>query len=188
MLCESRVPCPLIMWFFCLPSVIDYTGLAGRRVAQLLLSQHGRPFATAGMIASHLMPVSFCPFLPIPDTLDEYFEYDAEEFLVSLALLITEGRTPECSVKGRAESFHCPPAQSRHPGATQHECSDKLAQVSSGGFLHLRCGPGERCGRASHSLAAQWGAAPPHLPWAAWPCGYALISCAMESRFNSSTL
>ena len=27
------------------------------------------------------------------DTLDEYFEYEAEEFLVSLALLITEGRT-----------------------------------------------------------------------------------------------
>ncbi|XP_013365729.1 PREDICTED: protein FAM214A [Chinchilla lanigera] len=65
---------------------------------------------------------------PERDTLDEYFEYDAEEFLVSLALLITEGRTPECSVKGRTESFHCPPAQSRHPVATRHECSDKLAQ------------------------------------------------------------
>ncbi|XP_073733123.1 atos homolog protein A isoform X1 [Callorhinus ursinus] len=62
------------------------------------------------------------------DTLDEYFEYDAEEFLVSLALLITEGRTPECSVKGRAESFHCPPAQSCYPVTTKHECSDKLAQ------------------------------------------------------------
>ncbi|XP_052043751.1 atos homolog protein A isoform X2 [Apodemus sylvaticus] len=62
------------------------------------------------------------------DALDEYFEYDAEEFLVSLALLITEGRTPECSVKGRAESFHCPPAQSRFPGPARHECSDKLAQ------------------------------------------------------------
>lgn len=62
------------------------------------------------------------------DALDEYFEYDAEEFLVSLALLITEGRTPECSVKGRAESFHCPPAQSRFPGTARHECSDKLAQ------------------------------------------------------------
>ncbi|XP_063104982.1 atos homolog protein A isoform X2 [Cavia porcellus] len=69
-----------------------------------------------------------CQHTQLEDTLDEYFEYDAEEFLVSLALLITEGRTPECSVKGRAESFHCPPAQSRHPGATQHECSDKLAQ------------------------------------------------------------
>lgn len=65
---------------------------------------------------------------PDRDALDEYFEYDAEEFLVSLALLITEGRTPECSVKGRAESFHCPPAQSRFPGAARHECSDKLAQ------------------------------------------------------------
>ncbi|XP_004396640.1 PREDICTED: protein FAM214A [Odobenus rosmarus divergens] len=65
---------------------------------------------------------------PDRDTLDEYFEYDAEEFLVSLALLITEGRTPECSVKGRAESFHCPPAQSCYPVTTKHECSDKLAQ------------------------------------------------------------
>ncbi|EHB15060.1 hypothetical protein GW7_11392 [Heterocephalus glaber] len=37
---------------------------------------------------------------PEQDALDEYFEYDSEEFLVSLALLITEGRTPECSVKG----------------------------------------------------------------------------------------
>uniref|UniRef100_A0A8D2B8I7 Atos homolog protein A n=1 Tax=Sciurus vulgaris TaxID=55149 RepID=A0A8D2B8I7_SCIVU len=62
------------------------------------------------------------------DSLDEYFEYDAEEFLVSLALLITEGRTPECSVKGRTESFHCPPAQSCYPVTTKHECSDKLAQ------------------------------------------------------------
>ncbi|KAL2790552.1 protein FAM214A isoform 2 [Daubentonia madagascariensis] len=62
------------------------------------------------------------------DTLDEYFEYDAEEFLVSLALLITEGRTPECSIKGRTESFHCPPAQSCYPVTTKHECSDKLAQ------------------------------------------------------------
>ncbi|XP_070234022.1 atos homolog protein A isoform X5 [Bos mutus] len=65
---------------------------------------------------------------PDRDTLDEYFEYDAEEFLVSLALLITEGRTPECSVKGRTESFHCPPAQSCYPITTKHECSDKLAQ------------------------------------------------------------
>ncbi|KAM6201382.1 atos homolog protein A [Rhynchocyon petersi] len=62
------------------------------------------------------------------DTLDEYFEYDAEEFLVSLALLITEGRTPECSVKGRVESFHCPPAQSCYPVTTKHECNDRLAQ------------------------------------------------------------
>ncbi|KAF3830544.1 hypothetical protein GH733_004363, partial [Mirounga leonina] len=48
--------------------------------------------------------------------------------MVSLALLITEGRTPECSVKGRTESFHCPPAQSCYPVTTKHECSDKLAQ------------------------------------------------------------
>ncbi|XP_026978860.1 atos homolog protein A isoform X4 [Sagmatias obliquidens] len=64
----------------------------------------------------------------VSDSLDEYFEYDAEEFLVSLALLITEGRTPECSVKGRTESFHCPPAQSCYPVTSKHECSDKLAQ------------------------------------------------------------
>ncbi|NXC70542.1 F214A protein, partial [Anhinga anhinga] len=62
------------------------------------------------------------------DTLDEYFEYEAEEFLVSLALLITEGRTPEYSIKGRTEGFHCPPAQSSQPRTTKHECSDKLAQ------------------------------------------------------------
>ncbi|XP_006018013.1 protein FAM214A isoform X1 [Alligator sinensis] len=62
------------------------------------------------------------------DALDEYFEYEAEEFLVSLALLITEGRTPEHSVKGRTEGFHCPPAQSSQPLTTKHECSDKLAQ------------------------------------------------------------
>ncbi|NXL95834.1 F214A protein, partial [Alectura lathami] len=64
----------------------------------------------------------------ITDTLDEYFEYEAEEFLVSLALLITEGRTPEYSIKGRTEGFHCPPAQSSQPPATKHECSDRLAQ------------------------------------------------------------
>ncbi|PKK27770.1 family with sequence similarity 214, member A [Columba livia] len=62
------------------------------------------------------------------DTLDEYFEYEAEEFLVSLALLITEGRTPERSVKGRTEGLHCPPAQSAQPPAAKHECSDELAQ------------------------------------------------------------
>ncbi|KGL80493.1 Protein FAM214A [Tinamus guttatus] len=62
------------------------------------------------------------------DTLDEYFEYEAEEFLVSLALLITEGRTPEHSIKGRTEGFHCPPAQSSQPPTSKHECSDKLAQ------------------------------------------------------------
>uniref|UniRef100_A0A6I8NYF7 Atos homolog protein A n=1 Tax=Ornithorhynchus anatinus TaxID=9258 RepID=A0A6I8NYF7_ORNAN len=65
---------------------------------------------------------------PERDTLDEYFEYDAEEFLVSLALLITEGRTPEYSVKGRTEGYHCPPSQSSQPLTAKHECSDKLAQ------------------------------------------------------------
>ncbi|KAK3570832.1 hypothetical protein QTP86_028014, partial [Hemibagrus guttatus] len=59
---------------------------------------------------------------------EEFFEYDAEEFLVSLTLLITEGRTPECSVKGRTEGLHCPPAQSGGPVLTKHECSDKLPQ------------------------------------------------------------
>ncbi|KAM3828101.1 atos homolog protein A isoform 2-T2 [Vipera latastei] len=65
---------------------------------------------------------------PDRDTLDEYFEYEAEEFLVNLALLITEGRTPEYSIKGRTEGFHCPPAQSGQPITTKHECSDRLAQ------------------------------------------------------------
>lgn len=68
-------------------------------------------------------------FWCLSDTLDEYFEYEAEEFLVNLALLITEGRTPEYSVKGRTEGLHCPPAQSSQPITTKHECSDKLAQV-----------------------------------------------------------
>ncbi|XP_069480951.1 atos homolog protein A isoform X2 [Ambystoma mexicanum] len=65
---------------------------------------------------------------PDRDTSDEFFEYDAEEFLVSLALLITEGRTPEYSAKGRTEGFHCPPAKSSEPVSTKHECSDKVAQ------------------------------------------------------------
>uniref|UniRef100_A0A8D0EBM5 Atos homolog protein A n=1 Tax=Salvator merianae TaxID=96440 RepID=A0A8D0EBM5_SALMN len=65
---------------------------------------------------------------PDRDALDEYFEYEAEEFLVSLALLITEGRTPEYSVKGRTEGLHCPPAQSSQPLTTKHECNDTLAQ------------------------------------------------------------
>ncbi|RXN25216.1 protein FAM214A isoform X1 [Labeo rohita] len=59
---------------------------------------------------------------------EEFFEYDAEEFLVFLTLLITEGRTPECSVKGRTEGVHCPPAQSAMPVLTKHECSDKIPQ------------------------------------------------------------
>uniref|UniRef100_A0A3B3TCL6 Atos homolog protein A n=1 Tax=Paramormyrops kingsleyae TaxID=1676925 RepID=A0A3B3TCL6_9TELE len=58
----------------------------------------------------------------------EYFEYDAEEFLVFLALLIIEGRTPECSLKGRTEGPHCPPAQTAQPLPTKHQCSDKLPQ------------------------------------------------------------
>lgn len=65
---------------------------------------------------------------PDRDSLDEFFEYEAEDFLVYLALLITEGRTPEHSVKGRTEGLHCPPAQSSQPEPNKHECSDKLAQ------------------------------------------------------------
>ncbi|XP_018431568.1 PREDICTED: protein FAM214A [Nanorana parkeri] len=64
---------------------------------------------------------------PDRDSLDEFFEYEAEDFLVYLGLLITEGRTPEFSVKGRTEGLHCPPAQSSQPGPNKHECSDKLA-------------------------------------------------------------
>uniref|UniRef100_A0A8C4ZKV1 Atos homolog protein A n=1 Tax=Gadus morhua TaxID=8049 RepID=A0A8C4ZKV1_GADMO len=59
---------------------------------------------------------------------EEFFEYDAEDFLGLLTLLITEGRTPECSVKGRTEGLHCPPAQSAMPPLHRHECSDKLPQ------------------------------------------------------------
>ncbi|XP_078097499.1 atos homolog protein A isoform X2 [Mustelus asterias] len=62
------------------------------------------------------------------DTIDEYFEYDAEEFLLSLTLLITEGRTPECSAKGRTEGFHCPPAQLGQSLSTKHECIEKVPQ------------------------------------------------------------
>ncbi|KAE8617700.1 hypothetical protein XENTR_v10009174 [Xenopus tropicalis] len=65
---------------------------------------------------------------PDRDSLDEFFEYEAEDFLVYLALLITEGRTPEHSVKGRTEGPHCPPAQLSQPAPNKHECSDKLAQ------------------------------------------------------------
>ncbi|XP_034414703.1 protein FAM214A [Cyclopterus lumpus] len=62
------------------------------------------------------------------DATEEFFEYDAEEFLVFLTLLMTEGRTPEYSVKGRTEGLHCPPAQSAMPPLHKHECSDKLPQ------------------------------------------------------------
>ncbi|XP_056268353.1 atos homolog protein A isoform X2 [Pseudoliparis swirei] len=62
------------------------------------------------------------------DAMEEFFEYDADEFLGFLTLLITEGRTPEYSVKGRTEGLHCPPAQSAMPPHHKHECSDKLPQ------------------------------------------------------------
>lgn len=75
-------------------------------------------------------PVTFVS-LPPPDAAEEFFEYDAEEFLVFLTLLITEGRTPEYSVKGRTEGLHCPPAQSAMPPLHKHECSDKLPQVAN---------------------------------------------------------
>ncbi|KAM8876003.1 atos homolog protein A isoform 1-T1 [Synchiropus picturatus] len=65
---------------------------------------------------------------PERDATEEFFEYDAEEFLVFLTLLITEGRTPEYSVKGRTEGLHCPPAQSAMPPLHKHECSDKVPQ------------------------------------------------------------
>ncbi|XP_051918799.1 atos homolog protein A [Hippocampus zosterae] len=65
---------------------------------------------------------------PERDATEEFFEYDAEEFLAFLTLLITEGRTPEYSVKGRTEGLHCPPAQSAMPPLHKHECSDKLPQ------------------------------------------------------------
>ncbi|XP_068131568.1 atos homolog protein A isoform X2 [Hyperolius riggenbachi] len=65
---------------------------------------------------------------PDRDSMDEFFEFEAEDFLVYLALLITEGRTPEHSVKGRTEGVHCPPTQSSQPGSNKHECSDKLVQ------------------------------------------------------------
>lgn len=71
----------------------------------------------------------------VSDATEEFFEYDAEEFLVFLTLLITEGRTPEYSVKGRTEGLHCPPAQSAMPPLHKHECSDKLPQVSN--YLHI---------------------------------------------------
>lgn len=83
-----------------------------------------------------------------PEAAEEFFEYDAEEFLVSLTLLITEGRTPECSVKGRTEGLHCPPAQSGGPVLTKHECSDKLPQVKSTKPKHA---PNMDCSLRKHS-------------------------------------
>lgn len=84
---------------------------------------------------------SYCwPFgsLSCPDATEEFFEYDAEEFLVFLTLLITEGRTPEYSVKGRTEGLHCPPAQSAMPPLHKHECSDKLPQVRFISYIPAR--------------------------------------------------
>ncbi|XP_078386388.1 atos homolog protein A isoform X10 [Cetorhinus maximus] len=74
------------------------------------------------------MGMDEAPEFQPPDTIDEYFEYDAEEFLLSLTLLITEGRTPECSAKGRTEGFHCPPAQLGQSLSTKHECIEKVPQ------------------------------------------------------------
>lgn len=77
--------------------------------------------------------------LSVADATEEFFEYDAEEFLVFLTLLVTEGRTAEYSVKGRTEGLHCPPAQSAMPPLHKHDCSDKLPQVSSCVHTLLNC-------------------------------------------------
>uniref|UniRef100_A0AAZ3SIZ6 Atos homolog protein A n=1 Tax=Oncorhynchus tshawytscha TaxID=74940 RepID=A0AAZ3SIZ6_ONCTS len=53
-------------------------------------------------------------------------------------LLITEGRTPECSVKGRTEGLHCPPAKSALPPLHRHECSDKLPQCNTASARRVR--------------------------------------------------
>lgn len=87
-------------------------------------SEDGR--RTAGILEG--ITVSVTNMKPDKEAAEEFFEYDAEEFLVFLTLLITEGRTPECSVKGRTEGIHCPPAQSAMPVLTKHECSDKIPQ------------------------------------------------------------
>ncbi|XP_016416799.1 protein FAM214A-like [Sinocyclocheilus rhinocerous] len=82
---------------------------------------------TAGILEG--ITVSVTNMKPDREAAEEFFEYDAEDFLVFLTLLITEGRTPECSVKGRTEGVHCPPAQSAMPVLAKHECSDKIPQV-----------------------------------------------------------
>ncbi|XP_061409301.1 LOW QUALITY PROTEIN: atos homolog protein A [Lethenteron reissneri] len=52
---------------------------------------------------------------PDGDAPPEGGEWEPEELLVALTQLVTEGRTPEASVKGRAEGPHCPQrAASRH--------------------------------------------------------------------------
>ncbi|CAM9415553.1 unnamed protein product [Lampetra fluviatilis] len=58
---------------------------------------------------------------PALDAPPEGGEWEPEELLVALTQLVTEGRTPEASVKGRAEGPHCPQrAASRHG---THVCS-----------------------------------------------------------------
>ncbi|XP_059362170.1 atos homolog protein A-like isoform X2 [Carassius carassius] len=95
----------------------------GRVLKSKQSSEDGR--RTAGILEGITVSVTNMK----PDrAAEEFFEYDAEEFLVFLTLLITEGRTPECSVKGRTEGVHCPPAQSAMPVLTKHECSDKIPQ------------------------------------------------------------
>lgn len=96
----------------------------GRVLKSKQRSEDGR--RTAGMLEG--IAVSVTNMKTDREAAEEFFEYDAEEFLVFLTLLITEGRTPECSVKGRTEGLHCPPAQSAMPVLTKHECSDKIPQ------------------------------------------------------------
>lgn len=100
----------------------------GEFVANLLLSFILLHFSV--QICSTVNNIVIFSF-PLLDATEEFFEYDAEEFLVFLTLLITEGRTPEYSVKGRTEGLHCPPAQSAMPPLHKHECSDKLPQVDN---------------------------------------------------------
>ncbi|KAK7160719.1 hypothetical protein R3I93_008401 [Phoxinus phoxinus] len=96
----------------------------GRVLKSKERSEDGR--RTAGILEG--ITVSVTNMKPDREAAEEFFEYDPEEFLVFLTLLITEGRTPECSVKGRTEGVHCPPAQSAMPVLTKHECSDKIPQ------------------------------------------------------------
>uniref|UniRef100_A0A8C1VJQ4 Atos homolog protein A n=1 Tax=Cyprinus carpio TaxID=7962 RepID=A0A8C1VJQ4_CYPCA len=96
----------------------------GRVLKSKQSSEDGR--RTADILEG--ITVSVTNMKPDREAAEEFFEYDAEEFLVFLTLLITEGRTPECSVKGRTEGVHCPPAQSAMPVLTKHECSDKMPQ------------------------------------------------------------
>nr|XP_061820441.1 atos homolog protein A-like [Nerophis lumbriciformis] len=92
--------------------------------------QQGAParFAVEDKNPARYPPMTLDNMKPERDATEEFFEYDAEEFLVFLTLLITEGRTPEYSVKGRTEGLHCPPAQLAMPPLHKHECSDKVPQ------------------------------------------------------------